>query len=64
VLDILHSLIPVGCGWKLDEQGKLSIVDWIEGDMMPPKLTNILTVIEKGSVVMRSEEEETEDEVN
>jgi hypothetical protein len=47
----------------LDEEGTL-IVDWIEGDMMPPKLADILTDIEKGSASMGSEKEETEDEVD
>jgi len=33
--------LPVCCGWKLDDDEAL-VVQWIDGDIMPQKLVDVL----------------------
>jgi len=61
---------PVGCGWKLDEEGKLAI-HWIDGDVLPAQLVEVMTSNETDADNKITDEEEMieqivegDDEVN
>ena len=46
---------PIGCGWKSSPDNGL-IIDWIDGDMMPAQLADILA-----STMLDQNDEQIED---
>jgi len=53
---------PIGCGWKCDQEGEITI-DWIEGNVMPQQLVDILDSDEPESCRIINEQEDVVDEV-
>jgi hypothetical protein len=56
---------PIGCGWTKSEDGFLH-VDWIDGDILPPSLIDILANDEEATKLaeMQSENVEEDDEID
>ena len=52
---------PVGHGWELDAEGNL-VVDWIDGDVMPQKLVDVLASKDTGHATNHSDEDEEQSE--
>lgn len=53
---------PIGSGWKCDQEGRITI-DWIEGNVMPQQLVDILDSSEPDNCSVLNEQED-EVEVN